>query len=309
MSVILLVTNSRDYATDLVVDELRRRGASYLRLDLDLLSNDDISLEVGGPVLRQRLPDGEERTVESPRSILFRAPTHLRESSGHRHAPEELLQLHQWAAFARSLTVFREARWINHPVATYAAESKPYQLTVAASVGLPFPTTSIGNTLPSALTDEGRVVVKALDTFLVRKGDHDLFFYTAVMRPRDVTQASIRAMPVIFQTLLEPKIDLRVTVVGDNCFVAETERAIAGDWRLQKDDLQFRRAELDDDVRLKCLALVRALDLRFGAIDLARTESGCWFLEINPTGEWAWLETLFEGGISKAIVDELLGRG
>lgn len=306
---ILLVTNSRDYATELVVDEIRRRGAAYLRLDLDLLSNDDVSLEVAGPILRQRLPDGDERVVDRPESILFRAPTHLRESSGHRHSPEELLQNHQWAAFARSLALFRGAHWVNHPVATYAAESKPYQLAIAESVGLQVPETFVGNSFPAALAGEERVVVKALDTFLIRRGDQDHFFYTAVMTPRDVASASVRAMPVVFQKLLEPKVDLRVTVVGNSCFAAETEREVSGDWRLQKDHLQFRRAHLDDDVRLKCLALVRKLKLRFGAIDLARTESGLWFLEINPTGEWAWLEDVFEGGISKAIVDDLLELG
>jgi hypothetical protein len=304
--VILLVTNSRDFATDLVVAELRKRDAAYLRLDLDLLSEDSVTLDVGGPSLSQRLPDGETRTVASPHAILFRAPTHLRESSGHRHTPEELLQLHQWAAFARSLTIFRDARWVNHPVPTYAAETKPYQLVVAASLGFAVPRTFVANSLPSPLSDQDTVAMKALDTFLVRQGDHDLFFYTTTVRPSDLTPSATRAMPVIFQTLIHPKTDVRVTVVGETCFAAETPGDVRGDWRLQKDEIQFRRATLSEDVRGKCVALTRALGLRFGAIDLVRSDGTDWFLEINPTGEWAWLEDLFDGEIARAIAEELL---
>ncbi len=54
-----------------------------------------------------------------------------------------------------------------------------------------------------------------------------------------------------------------------------------------------------------CRALVRALNLRFGAIDLVRCDGKVWFLEINPTGEWAWLEHVFGDRIASAIADEL----
>src|SRR4051794_12253479 len=139
---ILLVANSRDFATDYVVAELRERGASYARLDLDLVSADRISLD---PIRRElRVARGQRDLVVTDhelRSVLFRAPTHLRESAGGRHDPEELLARHQWAAFARSLMLFGRARWMNHPKHTYAAENKPYQLAVASKLGFQTPTT------------------------------------------------------------------------------------------------------------------------------------------------------------------------
>ena len=93
---ILLVSNSRDFATDYVVAELRRRRASYYRLDLDLLANDTLMLDPVGPVLSIR---SDDRSIaisgDTLTAILYRAPTYLRESSAGRWAPEELLRRHR----------------------------------------------------------------------------------------------------------------------------------------------------------------------------------------------------------------------
>jgi len=52
---------------------------------------------------------------------------------------------------------------------------------------------------------------------------------------------------------------------------------------------------------------VRLLGLRFAAIDLVLDQTGeYWFLEANPNGQWAWIESRTGLPISSAIVDELL---
>lgn len=305
---VVIVTNSRDYATDAVIQVLRRHHVDYLRLDLDLLREDEVFLEPTTPLLRHAAPGEREREIRDPRAIFYRAPTHLRESSGHRYSPEQLLANHQWAAFARSLTVFRQAKWINHPMTTYAAENKPFQLMTAAAIGFAVPQTIIGNHLAPQLAADSRIAVKALDSFLIRREEHDLFFYTTFVAPADVSADDLRAMPVILQRSIDAKVDVRVTVVGEDCFMAETTEPVPGDWRLQKDHIGFRRVDCGEPVRSMCIALTKQLGLRYGAIDLARTSDGYWFFEINPTGEWAWLEEVFDGQISAAIARELIGH-
>jgi len=307
--VILLVTNSRDLATDSVVELLRSRNAAYWRLDLDLLALDQVFLDPLQPLLTHVVADGEQREVRDPQAILYRAPTHLRESSGHRYSPEELLRRHQWAAFARSLIVFRRARWVNHPTSTYAAESKPFQLAVANSLGFQVPRTAVANYLPASLARAERVAVKALDSFLLRLGGEDLFFYTTTLLPDQLTEAFCREMPLILQENVEPKTDIRVTVVGERCFFAETIEPVIGDWRLRKERVEFRPFAGTPELKASCLALLRHLDLRYGAIDLARVRDDYLFFEVNPTGEWGWLDVVFEGRIAEAIVDELLLGG
>lgn len=48
------------------------------------------------------------------------------------------------------------------------------------------------------------------------------------------------------------------------------------------------------------------LNLQFAAIDFVLdVENRYWFLEINPNGQWVWIEHLVELPISKEIVNQL----
>jgi ATP-dependent Clp protease ATP-binding subunit ClpC len=73
------------------------------------------------------------------------------------------------------------------------------------------------------------------------------------------------------------------------------------DWRKRK--IPFQPYLLPNEISEKCLALTKKLNLSFGAIDIIRNKSGEYiFLEINPNGQWAWLET--EAGLK--ISDEII---
>lgn len=312
-ALIVLIANSLDFASDYIVRRLRERGLPYLRLDLDLIHDDLISLD---PV-RQMLElttEGRHLLVESAEiaSVFYRAPTHLRESSGSRYEPTVLLQRHQWAAFARSLSVFTRATWLNHPHATYAAENKPYQLMVAQKLGFVVPETRIANHLSDDLRlEHEELAVKAVDSFLVRVGAQDSFFYTQPIPVGDLTVDVLQQMPVILQEYLEPKLDIRVTVVGNRLFAAAVQKdgaGIRGDWRLAKNEVRFVAFELPEEIRQQCIRLVAELGLVFGAIDLALASGKFYFLEINPTGEWAWLVDQLGFPIDEVITDALAAK-
>ena len=87
-----------------------------------------------------------------------------------------------------------------------------------------------------------------------------------------------------------------MTVVGDDIFAAEimsqSHQSSVTDWRATENpDIEHRLHELPDRVKTQCLMLVDRLGLEFGAIDLALTAPGEYiFFEINPNGEWLWLE-------------------
>lgn len=52
------------------------------------------------------------------------------------------------------------------------------------------------------------------------------------------------------------------------------------------------------------------LGLNYGAMDLILTpENKYVFLEVNPVGEFFWLDNLANGSISKAIANLLMGNG
>ena len=206
--------------------------------------------------------------------------------------------------------VFDCARWMNHPSATYRAENKAVQLGVASRVGFAIPPTIITNDSAIAGTvanEAGRVALKALDTFIISRENSETFGYTNQLDEGVVKASDLSTMPVIAQRSLDHKLDLRVTVVGDSVFTAAIRvegKPVAGDWRLQK-QREFSPHELPRSIERQCVALTRDLGLSFGAIDLALQDDCYLFLEINPTGEWAWLVDDLGFAIDATIAEQL----
>lgn len=294
ISRVLLLASRYDLTTDLVVAQLLRSQIPYLRLNSEDLPEYVIDLD---PVRRRLVIklDTEAVTItpESLRSIYFRRPVFLRDP-GIDLFPEERFAREQWASLARNLMLFDEALWINSPVATYRAEHKAVQLATAVKVGFRVPETHVTNSPDTSFfpADCERVAIKGLDTVLVRAGTDELFGFTTFEGRGGLMSPAWRSAPATIQEALEGKLDIRATIIGEEVLAACVERngePIPGDWRLHKRDATFRRIELPRSIAHCCLELMKELGLVYGAIDLARCGDSYYFLEINPTGEWAWL--------------------
>ena len=154
----------------------------------------------------------------------------------------------------------------------------------------------------------GTLVIKSLDTVLLRDGDDCLFTYTTLSPENILTEENINTVPLLAQYALKDKIDLRVTVIGDEIFavrILSHGSGIPGDWRLiPKADLEYEDIALTEDISQSCFLLTRRLGLSFAAIDLIETTQGIFFIEVNPTGEWGWLSTT-ERPMDRAIASWL----
>jgi glutathione synthase/RimK-type ligase-like ATP-grasp enzyme len=309
---VLIISNTRDFATDHVVNRLRSSGVSYLRLNRDEFERYELSLSVSPPSIYGKTT-GIDFAVRSDslRSIYFRAPVYLREIHPATITPDEQLSRTQWAAFTRSLQIFEDVHWVNHPQATYRAEVKPIQLLAAKKVGFTIPKTLVTNSLAAAsatFCQSTDVVVKTLDPLIIADGDEEAFIYSNFVPMAELRASEISSAPTVVQESITPKTDMRVTVIGDQVFAVEITRngeGISGDWRRAKNGLDYIPVVLPKDVETACTQITADLGLVFGALDLALRGGEYFFLEINPTGEWAWLLES-QPGIDKAIVDALI---
>ena len=136
--------------------------------------------------------------------------------------------------------------------------------------------------------------------------------FTSRLQP--LTEADAPALglaPLIIQAEVPKKYDVRVTVVGAQVFAtaiwSQDNEETEVDWRRgSRPDLRHEAISLPDEVVAQCRELVRCLNLRYGAIDLVcDRDEELWFLEINPNGQWAWIENQTGYPIAAAIVDEL----
>jgi hypothetical protein len=124
----------------------------------------------------------------------------------------------------------------------------------------------------------------------------------------------LRAGPAIFQERVRG-LDLRVTVVGREVFAMSVDARAGGDpddvrvdW--EKVSATARPAHLPDELRRRLVALLGALGLRYGAIDLRRRRGGGHaFLEVNPGGQWMHAEAATGHPIGAALARLLASGG
>lgn len=180
-SYVLILSGLYDFSTDLVTLRLQEADVPYVRLNREQLADHSLTLDPLIPRLTIQGPAGTCSIDTNLRSVWFRQPVFLRNTPPTQLLPQDQLERSQWTAFLRALCVFRQAAWMNFPAATYLAESKPYQLSVAAGCGFQIPETLVTNDARCVRNTFPRhLVIKSLDTVLLRDGDDCLFTYTTL---------------------------------------------------------------------------------------------------------------------------------
>lgn len=313
---ILILSNKFDIAVDYVIRLLRKRGIRFFRLNTEdliyknsLVTLPDFSFKIE--------KEGSKWELSRIKSIWFRRPGKPFEFDSRDKRPQvSVLSFveDQWHAFIEGLKSIDSVFWMNDPDNNHNGENKILQLKLAHSVGLRIPRTCITNDKDTAVRFRKKcgdaIVAKALSLPLIEEEERDFFIFTNIIKSiEDIPEQEFCMAPTIFQELLNNKTDYRLTIVGDKCFsvkvVRESSERIQTDWRLVKHGIRFIPCEIPSDVSDKCFKLVKRLGLVFGAIDIVQTADGFYFLEINPNGEWAWLQKEARLPIAEALVDEL----
>jgi glutathione synthase/RimK-type ligase-like ATP-grasp enzyme len=207
------------------------------------------------------------------------------------------------------------AIWINHPQANDIMECKPRQLLLASKIGFRIPETVItndpGEARSLARKHGNKLIAKALYSPLIEEPDEDFFVFTNEIDATALVPEEVRISPSIFQQLLKPKVDYRVTVVGETVFPVRVENRGSGecphiDWRAEKTELGFSACDLPLEIEGMCRRYVRTSGLIFGAIDLVEYGGEFFFLEINPNGEWGWLQRPHNIPIAEALCNLMI---
>lgn len=314
---LLLVTNRRDITMDYVVAELLRRKIAYFRLNTEQLPEALCSI-AGYPRSAWSVSLGD-RSIRGDQitAAYFRRPGAPVLAAGFTDAGEQAYIEAEWGSFLKSLYSRLDGKWLNSPTNIFLAEDKPLQLVFAHEEGFNLPATVITNDIKSVrrIAEDGPAIGKPLRQAVLAGENERVIFTSRLDRIEDDQSQSIALAPFIAQTEIVKKYDVRVTVVGERVFATaiwsqghpETEV----DWRQgSRPDLKHETLKLPSEVEEQCRCLLKRLNLRFGAIDLVcDREDKLWFLEINPNGQWAWIENMTGYPIASAIVDELLRTG
>lgn len=309
---VVLVTHREDLTADWLVAEFRRRDwTSFLRLNTeDYPTRIGLSFTLTDARLRV---GGRDIHADEIEAVWWRRPL------GPQLPASPPLEA-EWAAdeaqaaiegFWRSV----DGHWVNPPLANASADCKPEQLRRASALGFDVPEFVITNDAEAAqdfAAMHGQVICKALRDGNVPEHGIRGAFYTELVGNDDMAAfGDYAAEPYLFQALVPKKYDIRVTVIGEEAFAcriaSQDDPAGVIDWR--KGDIaamEHNPYELPSSLEALCIQLTQSYDLRFAAIDLCRhIDGGYTFFELNPNGQWAWIEQLAGLPLSAALADEL----
>ncbi len=312
---VLIVSSKVDTATDSVVCALQSQSCRVTRLNTEDLPYHSF--------LTRRLSPGESDDLLRFGTLDLNTAA-LNEISGlwyrRVRSPEKLADMatgvHEFCVRESRAAVLgtllsRSFRAMSPPPNVWAAEHKLFQLAAARSCGFRIPETLVTND-PREIRNafeqfHGQMIVKPVRSGFVEDPLPRAVYTSQVLEEHLTEIDSARWCPAIYQPLVRKHCDVRVTIVGSRIFAAEidsqTDPAASVDWRKTTDaKLPHRRVTLPDELSRALTALLSVLGLAFGAIDLIRTPSDEYvFLEINPNGQWLWLEDLLGFRISEAV--------
>ena len=301
---ILIITHKEDYTSDFVINKLNQRNIKYKRFNCEDIIDKNYKIDNNFKLEF----DGEANFG----SVWFRR-TKL-PNIENQNPSERAYLLSEYESLLKNLFSTIDAKWLSNPFSIYQAENKLYQLKVAKSLGFKTPNTLVTNSKENLKTfyfnNSKNVIIKPLSQSRINNSIETEYIFTNVLKEKHIEELDkFDLTPCIFQEKIEKSIELRVTVVGENVFTAGVNsqilEATKTDWRKEK--LEFYTEEIPNEIKEKCISLVKILNLRFGAIDLIKDKEGNYiFLEINPNGQWAWIENETGLEISDSIINELL---
>jgi glutathione synthase/RimK-type ligase-like ATP-grasp enzyme len=203
------------------------------------------------------------------------------------------------------LETIEGVRWINKPSHQRLAECKLLQLTTALTVCLRTPETVVTSdpgVVRNFLKGRSEIVVKPLqaDRWDYRDKKSRSAFAT-VLEAEDISQLpdqDISARVAIYQEQVRKRADVRVVVLGQRAFafnvIQKNDPGIDSPFSLgELGAMKVEPVELTAREEDRICALVKAMGLEFATVDLALDENGQYvFLDLNPSGQWLFLEVL-----------------
>jgi len=305
--VILILSNPGDLHARHIASKVKLKGRDVACVSrADFGKNASLVFSPNVPNGRIALHDGTTIASQDVSAVWFRRPGIVSVDPAMTDELDRSFAENEWNHALDSFFTTTFQRQVS-PLLKQRAATKPLQLSLASRVGLRVPQTLITSCAEEALAfvaeHRGAVVHKAMSAPRHAFIDTRAWDSEATLHAADLSMC-----PTILQERIVGPADVRATMIGSQIFSAciHTSQGRAEiDSRLDP-DAPFTAYQLPASVEAGLLSLMNELGLVFGTIDLKIAASGEHvFLEINPQGQFLYVEIQTGLPISDALVEYL----
>lgn len=221
----------------------------------------------------------------------------------------------------QSLLFSHKGKVVNRPQANFNANNKLDQLIFVNEYGngIKTPKTVLTNDPACFLSFYSSTPVvsfKLLKAPIVKTGeDEDSYFtcYNNIVSEGHLKNAKlVRNNPSLFQEYIDKEYELRVTALEDKVvgirIDSQSSNLSKVDFRRYDfENVKYSYEDLPDNVTRFCHDIINHYGLSFAELDLIRDKNGDYvFLELNPNGQWLWLELKSGYDLTKDVAENLL---
>lgn len=307
---LLILTSDKDLTADFLIVELLERKLPYFRINVEDLPGAAYQFSDFGTA---RITVGPKSVdLAEVTSVWYRRAIYPLASVGDSYA-ERAFVAGELRHLVFGMVWNPDILWVNPIDKVYVAEHKIHQLVTANRLGFSVPRTIVSSDVKELLAfansnPEG-TICKPIYHGLFVDGPDSYSVYTRQVSAKDFDGNEVLDCPVLLQEKVPRQCDLRVTFIGKHCFTASIRTpSPTVDWRDPSANAIFLPAEIAPALEAKCRKMLSSLGLQYGAFDFIRRPDGeDVFLEVNPTGEWAWLENSLGFPMRRAFIDLFYG--
>jgi hypothetical protein len=303
---LLIYTTSYDTTVDLLLHHLG--GERCFRYNFDLWR--EYCLEITENGFRIEDPTGRTATDGSVSKLLYRKPFVTRDLGGElpTNPQDDYCEQELWYAMREVVNLmWSKNRIVLIEPRADARVGKFVQLQIARRY-FRVPQYQFRRGMSGAFFGGRQVIVKSLTSEPVGGcGDLNVVYTTRV------EEANLApGFPWMVQECVSAEKDITVVFVRDRLFAFELNRTSflerTVDWRelpIDSTACQWKLHALPGTVSDNILSFMKDLNLHFGRIDLLLAGDTYFFLEVNPNGQWGWLDTEAKHGLLDKVLQEI----
>lgn len=218
----------------------------------------------------------------------------------------------------QGLTFSHKGKVVNSPQSDYISNNKIDQLCFAKNYesNINIPDTIITNNpkiLLSFYENHNKICHKLLQVPMVVKGGEYFGVYTNIVTSENMKNMElIRKNPCQFQEYIDKEYELRITALKDKIipiaiYSQKSEISKIDFRRYDFKNVTYEKVNLPNNVEKFCFDILNYYNLSFAEIDMILNKEGdYYFLEINPKGQWLWLEEQSGYNLTKDVAENLL---
>lgn len=292
---VLILSHSLDKTTDVIVEELS--PVPVFRLNIDLWR--DYCIKISDSDFRLVDPEGRVVTEDEVHAVylrkLFFNPCRIDVPSGGTEESWKRAEVEAIWLGIRDLAHEQGKLALVHP-AVSGRWQKVRQMRVASNYfNVPKWWVTIGAT-KNDITE--RVVAKTFTGSTINGG---------LVTVQEVDPARLSPdFPWFLQTKMQNAThDVTVAWVNGEIFAYEANRAEFSGDDVRASDVEWKPIFLNEKESASVSAFMSRTGYSFARLDFLKVDGELWFLEINPNGQFAWLDIDRKGGLIRAVTSAI----